>query len=353
MSFSRLAVTQKSAVVVGVLAVTLVTSGCAAHSAPSTTSTHNAVTTTQVSQGTVVSSNLVQGTLGYGTPVALNALTMGTLTAIAAVGAIVTAGQSLYSVDNVPIYLFTGALPAWRTFGAGMTAGPDVLQLMQNLKALGYFAGTPGSTFTASGASAISKWQKATGQTVTGMIPFGNLVFQPGALRVDSSTLPLGASVSSGAAVLTTTSPTRVVSVPLPLTSQGRVKIGDKVSVQLPDGTAAAGTVVAVGAPVKSDASASATTSIPVTVTFDDQTKAGTYSQGGVTVTFASASHPGVLSVPIEAILAIGSDSFAVKAVDSAGKAKTIPVTLGLFGGGRVEISGPGVVAGLRVQVAN
>lgn len=345
--------TRRGAIVISVLAFTLATSGCAATAAPSATSSKSSVATTTVIRGVVTSSNLVQGSLGYGTPAPLTALNSGTLTAITAVGTVVAAGQSLYSVDNVPVYLLTGAVPAWRAFEPGMTPGPDVVQLMQNLKALGYFAGTPTSAFTAASASAISKWQKATGQTVTGMIPFGNVVFGPGALRIDSLTLALGAGVSSGAAVLNTTSPTRFVTVPLPLAGQGTVKVGDKVSIQLPDGTSAAGTVAAVGTPAKSDTSASATTIIPISVTFDDQTKAGAYTQGGVTVTFSSASHDGVFSVPVQALIAIANGTFGIKAVGPGGKTKTIPVTLGLFGGGRVEISGTGVVAGLRVQVAN
>ena len=46
-------------------------------------------------------------------------------------------GSTLYRVDNLPVVLMTGPLPAWRSFSAGMSDGPDVAQLESNLIALG------------------------------------------------------------------------------------------------------------------------------------------------------------------------------------------------------------------------
>lgn len=340
-------------VVVGCAIVSALTlTGCTASPSPSIPATSSVATTT-VRHGVVTSSTLLQGALGYGAQKTISAVTGGTLTAIAAAGSTVTAGSALYSVDNVPVTLLAGPIPAWRTFAAGMTPGPDITQLLENLLALGYFTGTPGPKFSSPAAVAVSKWQKATGQTVSGSILFGAIVFAAPSVRVAAQTLSLGAPVTPGSAVLTTTAPDRVVSVPLPLSSQGSVKVGDKVTIQLPDGSSTAGTVATIASPTKSDDSDTATVVIPVTIAFDDPTISGAYTQGTVTVTFAVTSHDGVLSVPVEALLASGANQFAVKAVDSTGKTSTIPVTVGLFGGGRVEVSGAHIIEGLRVQVAS
>jgi hypothetical protein len=63
-----------------------------------------------------------------------------------------------------------------------------------------------------------------------------------------------------------------------------------------------------------------------------------------VTVGFASAVHKGVLAVPIEALLGQADGTFAVEAAG-----KPVPVGLGLFAGGLVEVTG--VAEGTRVEV--
>ncbi len=58
-----------------------------------------------------------------------------------------------------------------------------------------------------------------------------------------------------------------------------------------------------------------------------------------------------VLSVPLGALVALTSDQFGVEIVDDNGQVRRVPVTVGLFAGDRVEISGEGLAEGQRVVV--
>jgi hypothetical protein len=71
-------------------------------------------------------------------------------------------------------------------------------------------------------------------------------------------------------------------------------------------------------------------------------------ASGAVSVTVTTASRPGVLAVPVEALLALANGGYALQT--PAGK--LLPVSIGLVTGDQVEVSGPGVYAGLRVVTA-
>ena len=56
-------------------------------------------------------------------------------------GAAVSRDQPVYSVNNEPVPLLYGSIPAYRAFYVGMSDGADVGELTQNFIALGYGAG--------------------------------------------------------------------------------------------------------------------------------------------------------------------------------------------------------------------
>src|SRR6202022_2740724 len=80
----------------------------------------------------------VNGTLGYGATRTIVNHLQGTITQEAALGSIVDRGQALYAVDAKPVVLMFGDTPAYRDFRLGMSDGPDVKQLEENLLALGF-----------------------------------------------------------------------------------------------------------------------------------------------------------------------------------------------------------------------
>ena len=69
---------------------------------------------------------------------------------------------------------------------------------------------------------------------VTGELPLGSVVFERGPVRVTSVTPELGASVTPGP-VLGVTSTRPQVTIALSAAQQSSVKVGDRVSITLPE----------------------------------------------------------------------------------------------------------------------
>lgn len=301
-----------------------------------------------IERGTLSGTAKATGSLEYADAHDIGTMISGVLTSAPGPGATVAAGQALFSVDNVPVFLFHGAVPVWRPFEEGMDDGPDVKQLEENLAALGYFDREPDEEFTWSTKEAILDWQKATDQDRTGRVDFGRIIFDQGDVRVQSITAKLGTSVGGGATVLSVTQLQKQVTVKLPLSNQQLAKIGGPVQIALPDGTQTAGTVVSIGTPQQETDNS---VTIPVVVSLDDPAAAGELQQANVSVSFPSEVRENVLSVPVAALIAIDDTRFGVEVIDAKGAIRRIPVTTGLFAGGRVEISGDGLEAGQKVVV--
>ena len=75
----------------------------------------------------------------------------------------------------------------------------DVGELTRDLIALGYGDGLAQSDhYSPATAAAVERWQKARGLPVTGEILLGEVVFEPGPIRVTSVTPSVGASIAGG-----------------------------------------------------------------------------------------------------------------------------------------------------------
>ncbi len=312
--------------------------------------------TAEVVRGDLSEKTLVQGSLGH-----VGERTIaggeGTLTSLAPAGSNVAVGGQLFSVDNIPTVLFTGALPQWRPFELGMTRGPDVRQLEETLVALGYFWAEPDDVFDDNTRIGIRFWQEGTGRAVTGTIGLGEIHFAPGPLRVAASELAVGAATSPGTAILRVTDLGKNVTVDLKLAQQKLAVVGAAVEVELPGGAKTAGTVTAVDPPREPDkqeqGGGETAPVIPVTVTLDSPDDAAAIDRAGVRVSFTSETREDVLSVPIGALLAMPGGGYGLEVVQPGGDGtKQVKVETGLFAGGLVEISGEGIDAGTTVVVA-
>src|SRR5271167_3013911 len=111
--------------VVAVLAVVLLGSGSGAHHG-SDTGVPAGDTTASVTRRTLSESSTVDGTLGYGATLELYDRLGGTFTWLPSVGAVIGRGGTLWRIDDRPIVLMYGAVPAYRTLKQGASAGPDV-----------------------------------------------------------------------------------------------------------------------------------------------------------------------------------------------------------------------------------
>jgi peptidoglycan hydrolase-like protein with peptidoglycan-binding domain len=265
----------------------------------------------------------------------------------------------LYEIDGASVFLFTGARPAWRPFALGMTAGPDVRELEQNLAALGFGTGlVVDDTFTWATAAAVRAWQLATDQPVTGRVELGRVAFAPSALRITADSVPLGAPAQPGQPVLTASSPTPVVTVPVPSTQTYLVHRGDRVTVTVPSGATTTGRVTDVSpvatAPADSQngngSNGPPQATVPALVSLDDPAVAARLDQAPVTVSVIDQRADNVLAVPITSLVALAGGGYAVW-VDVAGARHLVAVTPGLFANTLVQVTAAALHVGDRVEV--
>jgi peptidoglycan hydrolase-like protein with peptidoglycan-binding domain len=324
------------------------------------------VATAVVKRTTLSSSTQLSGTLGHGLPTPVfGGSPGGTVTALPAPGTTEQRGSSLFEVDGSPVTLFYGVRPAWRDFRSGMTDGPDVAQLEENLVALGYAAGlgvTVDGTFTAHTRRAVLRWQAATGQAQTGAVALGAVVFEPSEVRVASAGAALGSLVQPGIPVLTVDSSAVGVIAEVPTSQTYLVHPGDTVSIILPSGAVLDGHVAALGGVATSttDASGSggqqpsgsrgADVTLPVSVTLDDPASAAGLDQAPVTVNVTDKTVQDVLAVPITALVALSEGGYAVDVVHGHTRQLTA-VTPGLFASTLVQVTSAGLQEGDIVEV--
>jgi peptidoglycan hydrolase-like protein with peptidoglycan-binding domain len=300
----------------------------------------------------------VDGTLGYSGSYTVMAGGHGRLTWLPDEGATIRRGKRVYGMDGHSVPLFYGATPLWRPLSSGMS-GTDVRELERNLTALGYGDDvTVDKDFTAATAAAVRSWQDDLGVTETGTVAPGDVVMQPGAIRVTKVSGTLGAP--AGGRVLTATGASRQITVQLPVTQQELAKPGAKVSVDLPGGRSGTGHISSVGTVASAGEDGSdgqsqtgqdtQTAAIPVYVTLDHASAAGRLDGAPVTVGFTSGTHKGVLAVPVQALLAASDGTYTVEVVSGTGR-RQVPVSLGIFADGKVEVAGTGLAAGMKVEV--
>jgi peptidoglycan hydrolase-like protein with peptidoglycan-binding domain len=152
-------------------------------------------TTTAVTRRTLTESATLDGTLGYGKAFEVYDRLAGTFTWLPVVGAVIGRGGMLYRLNNLPVVLMYGSVPAYRTLRSGVSDGPDVGELNRNLIDLGYGpdgAITDDNHFGEATAAAVRRWQKAEGLSETGEVELGRIVFAPGARRVTAVHVSLG-----------------------------------------------------------------------------------------------------------------------------------------------------------------
>jgi peptidoglycan hydrolase-like protein with peptidoglycan-binding domain len=241
---------------------------------------------------------------------------------------------------------------AWRAFRRGMSPGRDIAELNANLRALGYGAAL-GSSFTAATERAIRALQSAHGTAPSGVLGLGAVAFKPTAVRIKSVMPTVGQAVQPGP-VLTVTSTNHQVAIQLDAAQQSEVKVGDPVTVTLPDNSTTPARVTSVGKVASSSGNGSdgGTTTIAVTVRLRHESAAGQLVAAPVQVAITTASVKSALVVPVNALLALASGGgYAVEVVNSAGVHRLVPVTLGLFDDaeGLVQVRGAGLHAGQRI----
>jgi hypothetical protein len=415
-----------------------------------------------VKRRNLVATDTESGTLGYAESETVYDRLSGTITWLPPVGRVVSPGQTLYTVANQPVVLFNGSTPAYRELSSADSAGPDVLELNRDLKAMGFDSGdqiTADDEWQPGTTDAAEIWQGSLGETETGVIALGQIVFLPGAQRITAVDTVLGSTGQSGGggpaanassaaaetsaaprpefvdlargkpshrvappdtaailsaikssnaatsgdsttilralkallaaeagelkrsrpsssgsdsaaskastsgagtpaqAVLETASPKLVVSVALDASKRNEAVVGERVTVELPDGTTVNGRVTQVSPVAQASSSSDAnenggsgtpSSTIPVTVALPGRHRSvAGLDQAAVSVNFVQQQARHVLSVPVTALLATAGGGYDVQLATAP--YRLIAVTPGLFAAGYVQITGAGIYAGLAV----
>jgi Putative peptidoglycan binding domain/HlyD family secretion protein len=283
---------------------------------------------------------------------------MGTLTALRDPGDVVWRGQALYWVDGRPVTLMFGRVPMWRRLDASSQGGKDIRELERNLVALGYDPEREidvDDVWESATTAAVRRWQKDKGLPRTGSVEPGQIVFLPGPRRIGQLKATPGATLQPGAEVMETTSTRRVVTVDLDADKQSLVKKGDRVTVELPDGSSVAGRIAVVGQVAESQtdpqSGEQSDPTIPIEIRLARGAKTGRLDQAPVDVSFQKERAENVLTVPVSALLALAEGGYAVEIVDAGGTTRLVHVEPGMYADGIVEIEGDGVEKGMKVVV--
>ncbi|MFC4063404.1 peptidoglycan-binding protein [Actinoplanes subglobosus] len=312
--------------------------------------------TVSVQRTDLSSATRVDGTLGYGGSFTVLGPGSGRITWLPGVGEIVGRGRAVFRVDGRVVPLLFGAAPLFRTLGSGVSRGSDVRVLERNLKAMGYGQDlTVDSRFTSATRAAVRRWQRALGTTVTGTVGPGDVIVLPGPIRITSLTaVPSGPAAGT---ILTASGTTRQVTVQLPVGSQRLAVPEAAVRIELPGGASTTGRITEVGTVATAETTnarsqtgqSTESATITVLIGLDRPSDAGRLDGAPVVVAFTSGERRNVLAVPVNALLA-ADRTYTVSVVGDGGAVTSVPVTLGIFDGDLVEVTGA-LAEGAKVQV--
>ena len=263
-----------------------------------------------------------------------------------------------------------GEQPAWRTFETGMAEGLDVFQLEQNLVALGY--DETGSIaidhqFDAHTSTAIETMQSVLGVPITGKLEFREVLFIPGTSVVQYSEFhtEIGTSIVTTNPVLSLITIEKVISKPgsedvkkslqkvntsIEVVNKDLVDLDLVVSIELPDENIISGTISDIGDIAVIPQGNQGEPYLEIVVSLEDTESYPEWTGAAVTVSVTKKLASNVLAAPVTSLLAILGGGYAIEVIEN-GSSKLVPVSVGLYADGWVEIKGDGIKAGTEVVV--
>jgi peptidoglycan hydrolase-like protein with peptidoglycan-binding domain len=318
----------------------------------------------KVEKGKLSAMVSLDGTLTYrarsdGSPYSVINQASGIFTELPDDGDKVDCGDVLYRVDDAPVLLLCGTVPAYRDLDIG-DEGNDVRQLNRNLHELGYDADAgveidpDDDVFTWTTQEALERLQDDKGFDVTGALDIDDAVFLPKPARISKVTAKLGGLAGPGGQVAQATSDTLEVQVDLGASQQREVMRGDRAQITLPGNSSVKGRVVRLGRVARAageDADVGDAT-IPAYISLGEPKQADGLDKAPVQVDITTKGVRSALSVPVTALVGKSGGGFAVEVVRGDGRRELVAVKLGLFdtAGGRVQVEGD-LAEGDRVVV--
>ena len=313
--------------------------------------------TIEVVRGNLVETTTTSGRLEYTGTRDLASLVAGTVTWLAPEGRTVGNGEPLYRVDDSPVFLLTGRVPAWRDLRPDVSDGVDVLQLERALQALGH---TDDLDMAVDGdwtwvtTIAVKRLQEDLGLDETGTVALGTVVFNRSPVRVAAHSVDAGAQVQTGITVLQVSATTRSVKLSLEPTQKHLVPRKAQVDLEFPDGATSRGRVTSVEQ-VAGDETTDESLEVIVRLTPRPGQRPAVRSQldgASVQVGLSHTVAENVLIVPVQALVALADGGYGVEVVGADGMTSYVRVTTGAFADTDVEVRSPKLSEGTRVVVA-
>lgn len=315
--------------------------------------------TAAITRGSISVVDRVSGALGYGSAAPVLAATSGTVTSLPPEGTVLRPGSVVYRIDDRPLVLLSGALPAWRTMSGGDT-GRDVRQLQEGLHGLGLLSADDiTGRFKISTTLAVNRWQRRLGLRPTGSVSAAEVIFRPAGIRVGTLQADVGSRVVAGVPLFGASTDEQQITVAVDTSEQQLVRPGLRVNVSMGGASSRPARVLAVGrvahttpTAVAGQADSSQTRStVDVIVSVPPGSNARMYDQMPCSVEIPLQTHTDVLVAPVTALIARSGGGYAVEIAESGAGRRLAEVHVGLFDDDSVEISGAGVRAGQLVVV--
>ena len=296
-------------------------------------------------------------------------LSQARLTIVSAQASLNSADQKLTDLREGPVgaVLMYGALPAWRDFEIGMEPGTDVLQLKENLVALGYgnFKNLrKDNVFDDETSRVISLMQSSLGLTTNGSLSFGEVIFMPGPSVIASNTqFPQTGSMFTDKTTLLTLTPLQSVnttimsngdviegatslqrvSTQIDVADQTLVAVGTNVKIELPNNQLVDGRVASVGdVAIVPSGNQAGNPYLEVTIDIVGTEDLQQWTGASVVVSVTESVASNVLSAPITSLLALLGGGYALEVAENTGT-RLVAVELGVYADNWVQISGAGL----------
>jgi hypothetical protein len=189
------------ALIIAIAVVIAIVLGASSSSTPAASgNASNAAGATTVQRRNLVETDTESGTLSYANPQTVYNRLSGTITWLPSVGQAIKPGQTLYKVDGDPVTLLNGTTPAYRDLGPADSDGPDITQLNRNLVALGFNPDgiTIDDQWQAATTAAVELFQESLGESPTGTLSLGQVVFLPGDQLITTLDATVGSTGSGG-----------------------------------------------------------------------------------------------------------------------------------------------------------
>jgi len=339
-------------VAVTVVSVLLVEALTAAGSSDGSGGGQGAYATAEAAVRDLTLTQTLNGVVAYQGLRSLSPGRSGVITQLPAVDEQFGSGEVLMRIDDRPVVLLAGKVPAWRDLRPGMSDGADVKELEAALLALGYGTkadGYPDDHWDSRTTGAVEEFQEKTGAVVDGVVSLGDVVFAPGPIRVAKLDAHPGGPAAPGTSVMKVSDTVRVVMLDLDPLDRNLMKQGAPLEVEFPSGDKVAATVQSISTTLEMNADNKGV--YKVTASLKKPSADKDLVLAPVTVHYTTVVAEDVLSVPATAIVGVPGGGYAVDVVPGKnGGSKRVPVKLGAWGDGFVAITGS-VPVGSQVEV--